>query len=181
MQIIYKTLTELKKYKNNPRKNEKAIDKVAASIKEFGFKNPIIIDKDNEIVCGHTRYEAANKLGMVEVPCIMADDLTAEQVKAFRIIDNKTNEYAEWDFDKLNLELSELDFDVSEFGFNVISDMQDINEDDEPRLNMGAILDVDGEKVIMTDDECGLIKEKLKEYISDNGVSFGFVRWLLNG
>ena len=76
MQIIYKKTSELKKYKNNPRKNELAVEKVAESIKEFGFRNPILIDKDNEIVCGHTRYDAAKKLGIKEVPCIIADDLT---------------------------------------------------------------------------------------------------------
>jgi DNA modification methylase len=117
MQIIYKKTSELKKYKNNPRKNELAVEKVAESIKEFGFRNPILIDKDNEIVCGHTRYDAAKKLGIKEVPCIMADDLTPDQIKAFRLVDNKTNEFAEWDDELLDLEIQDIEIDLSPFGF----------------------------------------------------------------
>lgn len=98
----------IKNYENNPRHNDNAVDAVAESIKQFGFKVPIIIDKDNIIVAGHTRLKAAKKLGLKTVPCIVADDLTPEQVKAFRLADNKTNELAEWDFAKLELELSEL-------------------------------------------------------------------------
>ena len=85
MQIINKQIKELKPYENNPRKNDKAVDAVAASIKQFGFKQPIVIDKGNVIVCGHTRYKAAQKLRLKEVPCIMADDLTDDQIKAFRL------------------------------------------------------------------------------------------------
>ena len=84
-------------YVNNPRNNKEAIDKVAASIKEFGFKVPIIIDKNNVIVTGHTRILAANKLGLNEVPCIVADDLTEAQIKAFRIADNRVSEFSEWE------------------------------------------------------------------------------------
>ena len=93
MQIINKTLTELTPYRNNPRKNDAAVDKVAASIAEFGFKVPVVIDKDGTIVAGHTRYKAAQKLGMPEIPCIVADDLTEEQIKAFRLADNKVGEF----------------------------------------------------------------------------------------
>ena len=96
MKIINKQIKELVPYQNNPRKNDKAVDAVAASIKQFGFKQPIVIDKDNVIVCGHTRYKAAQKLRLKEVPCIMADDLTDDQIKAFRRADNKTAELAEW-------------------------------------------------------------------------------------
>lgn len=120
MQIIEKRIEELIDYENNPRHNEAAIGKVAASIEAFGFKVPIVIDKDNVIIAGHTRRKAAERLGMQTVPCIIADDLTEEQVKAFRLADNKTSEFAEWDFEKLNEELAELrdiDFDMSEFGF----------------------------------------------------------------
>lgn len=93
--IVYKRLDELKPYENNPRRNDKAVDAVAASIEQFGFKVPIVIDNDNVIVAGHTRYKAAGKLNMDEVPCIVADDLTPEQIKAFRLADNKT---ASWMF-----------------------------------------------------------------------------------
>ena len=92
MKIIEKKVEELIPYVNNPRNNEAAVDFVAASIEEFGFKNPIIIDKDGVIVAGHTRHAAAKKLGLELVPCIMADDLTEQQIKAFRLADNKTAE-----------------------------------------------------------------------------------------
>jgi len=130
MQIINKPIGELKPYENNPRKNDKAVDAVAASIKQFGFKQPIVIDKDNVIVCGHTRYKAAQKLGLQEVPCIMADDLSDEQIRAFRLADNKTAELAEWDFSLLDFELENIDMDMSEFGFELEEDEFDYNVDD---------------------------------------------------
>lgn len=110
-------LSELIPYANNPRHNDEAVDKVAASIREFGFKVPIIVDKDNVIVAGHTRLKAAQKLGFEKVPVIRADDLTDEQVKAFRLVDNKTQELAGWDFSKLDEELCKLDFPMEQFGF----------------------------------------------------------------
>lgn len=104
-------------YENNPRINDFAVDKVAASIKEFGFKVPLIIDNNHIIIAGHTRLKAAIELGLNKVPVIKADDLTEEQVKAFRLADNKTAELAEWNFEKLEKELNDLDFDMSAFGF----------------------------------------------------------------
>ena len=117
MQIINVKIGDLKPYKRNPRKNENAVDAVAASIKEFGFKIPIVIDNNYEIVAGHTRLKAATKLGLETVPCIIADDLTPEQIKAFRLADNKTAELAEWDLDLLGLELDDIPLDMSLFGF----------------------------------------------------------------
>lgn len=102
MKVINYKLKDLKPYKNNPRKNDNAVDDVANGIKEFEFKVPIIIDKNYEIVAGHTRYKAAIKLGLKELPCIVADDLTEEQIKAFRLADNKVSEKSEWDFSMLN-------------------------------------------------------------------------------
>lgn len=96
MNIVQIKLSELKEYEKNPRRNEKAIDMVAESIKQFGFKNPIIVDKDNVIICGHTRKRAAEKLGLTDAPCIVATDLNEDQIKAFRLVDNRTNEIAEW-------------------------------------------------------------------------------------
>ncbi len=100
--------SDLIPYKNNPRKNENAIDKVATSISEYGFKQPIVIDKNNVIIVGHTRWKAALKMGLEEVPVLKAEDLTPAQAKAYRIADNKTNEFADWDWEGLNLELDEL-------------------------------------------------------------------------
>lgn len=119
MQIVEKKLKELIPYENNPRFNENAIEYVANSIKEFGFKVPVVIDKNNVIVCGHTRVKACERLGIKSVPCVVADDLTEEQIKAFRLADNKTAEIAEWDFEMLNFEIDELkNFDMERFGFN---------------------------------------------------------------
>ena len=117
MQIIERKISELKPYANNPRLNDGAVNAVAASIKEFGFKVPIIVDRDGEIIAGHTRLKAAQKLKMKTVPVIIADDLTPEQVKAFRLADNKVGELAGWDFEKLDLELEEIDLDMTQFGF----------------------------------------------------------------
>ena len=107
MKIINKKLEELKPYENNPRFNDDAVKYVANSIKEFGFKVPIIIDKDGVIVAGHTRYKASLELGLEEVPCIVADDLTPAQIKAFRIAENKTNDLASWNDDLLGEELKD--------------------------------------------------------------------------
>lgn len=115
MEVDTVPIAEIIPYEKNPRKNDRAVDIVAKSIKEFGFKVPIILDKDNVIVAGHTRLKAAQKLGIQELPVIWADDLTPEQIKAFRIMDNKSTEYAQWDFDLLKGELSEL----KELGFNL--------------------------------------------------------------
>ena len=137
MQIINLKLEDIHPYENNPRNNKNAIGPVAASIKEFGFKVPIVIDKNNIIVCGHTRYEAAKKLGLKEVPCIKADDLNDKQIKAFRLADNKVAEIAEWDFDLLNQELEGLTIDMEQFGF-VFEEEQEIVEDEVPDIPVEA-------------------------------------------
>lgn len=129
MQIAIKKLTELLDYANNPRKNETAVDKVTASIKEFGFRMPIVIDKDNVIVAGHTRAMAAARLKLTDVPCIVADDLTEEQVQAYRLADNKVAEYSEWDYVLLAEELAEIvNIDMTEFGFLADVDESEIDE-----------------------------------------------------
>ena len=134
--IIYKSLSDISPYEENPRNNSAAVDAVAASISEFGFKVPLIINADNVIVCGHTRYMAAQKLNMETVPCIQADDLTPEQVTAFRLADNKTAELSEWNPDLLIAELSKIeDIDMSLFGFDAAAaevEDGDIVEDDLP-------------------------------------------------
>lgn len=119
MEIIYKKLDEIKPYPNNPRRNDNAVDAVAASIREYGFKQPIVIDVNGEIVAGHTRLKAAKKLGLKEVPCILADDLTPEQVKAYRLADNKVAELATWDLETLDSELLDIEnINMSAFGFS---------------------------------------------------------------
>lgn len=122
MAIRMTPLSELKPYPNNPRDNRAAIEKIADSIRDFGFKQPVVIDVNNVIVAGHTRVEAAKRLGMKEVPCIVADDLTPEQVRAYRLVDNKTAEFSTWDEELLNIELADIqipDFDMADYGFDM--------------------------------------------------------------
>lgn len=162
MEIIFKKVNEITPYERNPRQNDDAVDAVANSIKEFGFKVPIIIDKDGVIAAGHTRLKAAKKLGMEQVPCIVADDLTPAQIKAFRLADNKTGELALWDFDLLSEELAELgNIDMTQFGFEdeaFPEDDPDVVEDDyeepeqlEPRTKPGQLFRL-GDHILMCGD-----------------------------
>ena len=123
-------LDRIKPYENNPRDNRDAIDKVAASIKEFGFQQPIVVDKNFVIIVGHTRYQAAHKLGLIEVPVLIADKLSDEQVRAYRLADNKTAEYSYWDWEKLENEFRALQtssIDLDSLGFDV--DFDELNAD----------------------------------------------------
>ena len=125
-------LTLLKEYENNPRQNDEAVDKVAESIKNFGFKVPIVVDKNLEIIAGHTRRKAALKLGIEEVPVIIADDLSDDQIKAFRLADNKVAEFSDWDIELLMSELEDIEMDMEDFGFEeFMADPLSIEEDDE--------------------------------------------------
>ena len=129
--IVMLPVSEVRPYEKNPRKNADAVKFVKASIEQFGFKVPIIIDSNRVVVCGHTRLLAAKSLGMSEVPCIMADDLTDDQIRAFRLADNKVGEFAEWDMDLLGDELDAIadacDIDMGDFGF----DLSDEDEESE--------------------------------------------------
>jgi site-specific DNA-methyltransferase (adenine-specific) len=161
VKIIEKKVEELIPYVNNPRNNEAAVDFVASSIKEFGFKNPIIIDKENVIVAGHTRLAAAKKLGLESVPCIMADDLSEQQIKAFRLADNKTAELATWDLEKLEIELEGIDdLEMTDFGFEELEDSGDVVEviEDEvpdvpekPKSKLGDIFKLGRHRLICGD------------------------------
>lgn len=124
--MFYKKTDELIPYVNNHRNNDQAVDAVASSIKNFGFKVPIVIDSKNEIINGHTRLKAAKKLGIEEVPVIVADDLTEDQIKAFRIADNKVAELADWDEELLLAELDMIEMDMGQFNI----DMSELDLDD---------------------------------------------------
>ena len=130
MEIQYLKLSAIRPYANNPRKNAKAVDKVVESFKKFGFHGPIIIDKNNEIICGHTRYKAAKKLKMETVPTIRLDNLSEDQVARFRILDNKVSEFSKWDDDVLQEELSDLipDFKMDTFGFKNLQPDEKMDE-----------------------------------------------------
>ncbi len=128
MNILTLPLSEVHPYEKNPRKNDNAVDAVAASIRQFGFLVPLVIDRAHIIVAGHTRYKAAQRLGMKTVPCVVADELTEDQIRAFRLADNKVGEMAQWDVDLLPLELADIAMDMSAFGFEAVSD-EDFSEE----------------------------------------------------
>ena len=154
VKIVDKPIEWLRPYEKNPRNNEQAVEAVANSIKEFGFKVPIVATIDGEIVNGHTRFKAAKFLKLKTVPVLIADDLTEEQIKAFRLADNKTGELAEWNVELLYGELDELDgFDMTLFGFEDIDfslddfeevekeegEEVDINQEEKPKVEYGDI------------------------------------------
>lgn len=167
--IIMMNTEKLKPYENNPRFNDKAVDAVAKSIENFGFKVPIVVDKYNVIVTGHTRLKAAQKLGLAQVPVIVADDLTPEKIKAFRLADNKVSELAEWDFSKLEAELADIsEIDMSQFNFDmkelskefdknkeVIEDDFDVdaelNNGEEPMVKRGQVWKLDNHYLMCGD------------------------------
>ena len=160
-------ITEIKPYENNPRKNDDAVDEVANSIKAFGFKNPIIVDKDMVIIAGHTRLKAALKLGLTMVPVIVASDLNEDQANALRLADNKTAEIAKWDKKKLEEELKQINWeilgiDMTDVGFDDIfaSEFQEVVDDDfdegqylsaEPYSHQGDIYLLDDNRVMCGD------------------------------
>ena len=117
MEIKELEVKTLKPYEKNPRYNENAVAAVAESIKKYGFKQPIVIDKDNVVVCGHTRLKAAEKLGLKQVPCVRADTLTEQQIRAYRLADNKVAELSGWDYELLEIEMAQLDIDTELFEF----------------------------------------------------------------
>lgn len=135
MEIINKAVGDLVPYENNPRINDHAVQYVRESIANFGFKVPIVIDRNNVIVCGHTRLKAAMELGMEEVPCTVADDLSDEQIKAFRLVDNKVGELASWDRVALQVELDKIDnICMADFGFPEVGEMDfDFEENQEKK------------------------------------------------
>lgn len=129
MEVLQRPIREITPYENNPRNNDSAVDAVAASIREFGWQQPIVVDKDGVIIAGHTRYKAARKLGLAEVPVVVADNLTEEQIKAYRLADNKSGELAEWDFAALEEELAAIsEIDMSVFGFDARISPEDFDD-----------------------------------------------------
>ena len=171
MQIEMIRVEDLQPYVNNPRKNDKAVKAVAESIKQFGFKVPITIDRNGVIVTGHTRLKAAIKLKMKEVPVIRLNDLNEEQVKAFRLVDNKVAEISEWDVEALIQELNEIDMDLEIFGFEKQKGINDVVEDDEfevelpktPKAKRGDIYKLGKHRLICGDSTDINVIEKLMD------------------
>jgi DNA modification methylase len=179
MQVVMKKVNNLIEYDNNPRHNEEAIEAVANSIKEFGFKVPIVLTSDNVIIAGHTRLKASVSLGLKEVPCIIADDLNEDQIKAFRLADNKTSEFATWDLSKLEDELANIDMDMLQFGFeeleellpdNATDDDFDITDEipEEPFSQPGDIYELGPHRVMCGDSTSqGDVDKLLDGYLVD--------------
>ena len=156
VQIEYLKLEELKEYANNPRDNNaKAIEAVATSITEFGFRSPILIDENNEIIAGHTRRLAAEKLGIAEVPTIRVEGLTEEQIIAYRIADNKTNELSNWDDTKLRAELEKIDaVPMDKFGVTLIEELEQMEKERKERYTRKVDIpqyEIQGDKPEMYD------------------------------
>ncbi len=129
LKIEYLPIGDIKPYENNPRKNDRAVEPLMESIKKFGFRVPIIIDVKNVIVTGHTRLKAAERLELEKVPCVRADDLTDEQIRAYRLADNKVGELAEWDYDSLDEELAKIvDIEMDALGFIINDESNFVND-----------------------------------------------------
>jgi site-specific DNA-methyltransferase (adenine-specific) len=157
IKVVYKPIDDIIPYENNPRKNDKAVDVVANSIKMFGFRNPIIIDKDNVIVAGHTRLKAAKKLGINRVPTVSADDLTPDEVKAFRLADNKVAEAAEWDFEILTAELGilETQFDMTDYGFSDYNPQDYFDDGESIGVQTADVDDYESKSKVIECPHCG--------------------------
>jgi ParB-like chromosome segregation protein Spo0J len=181
-------------YARNARKiPQSAIDKVAASLKEFGWRQPIVVDEEGVIVVGHTRLQAAQKLGLAEVPVHVAVGLTATQIKAYRLADNRVHEEAEWDKELLALEIEDLksdeNFDLTLTGFD-LGELGDLKKEDlldpsgdesDSDLEQFVSLKWEAKSVRLTDEEVGLLNEKYDKHLEFNGVGYGFVRALIGG
>lgn len=190
MEVIEKRLDEITPYENNPRHNADAVDKVAASLQEFGWQQPIVVDADGVIIAGHTRLKAAQKLGLETAPVVVAENLADEQAKAYRLADNKTAEFAGWDFDLLGSELLGIDnIDMTAFGFEqpkVALDPEEVEEgeaDDqaEPRTKRGDIFRLGDHRLMCgdstsTEDLDRLMNGELAKFVFTDppyGVSIG--------
>ena len=186
MEVRKMKIVDIIPYEKNPRINEEAADYVAKSIKEFGFRIPILIDQNNVIVSGHTRYKACLKLGIEEVPCILVDDLTEEQIKAFRLIDNKSSEKAKWDIDLLNDEVKDIldSLDMENFDFNInidnIPDDLDLEriEDDGDKERI-EYLKFDNKKIPLTEEELVELNRSYDTYVQEHKTNYGYIKYLL--
>ena len=184
MEVKMISINDIYPYENNPRKNDDAVDEVASSIKAFGFKNPIIVDKNMVIIAGHTRLKAAIKLGLTMVPVIIADDLTEDQANALRLADNKTAEIAKWDKKKLEEELKQINWellgiDMTDVGFDDIfaSEFQEVVDDDfdegqylsdEPYSKQGDVYLLDDNRVMCGDStDAEQVKTLMDEKLAD--------------
>lgn len=172
MEIVYRKVDELIEYEGNARRNDAGVSKVAESIKEFGFLNPITIDANNVIISGHTRLKAAKQLEMEEVPCIV-QDLSEEDAKLARIIDNKSHEYSTWDVGKLHKELSVIGTPFKTSFFTPNRDRKFFSEN--------KLLIFGNNEISITEEEYARLKAVYDAYIAENKTYLGFVMFLTGG
>lgn len=172
MEIVYKKIEDIREYENNARRNSKAVLKVAESIKDFGFLNPITLDKNNVVISGHTRLKAARLLKLEEVPCIVKD-LSEEEARLARIIDNKSHEYATWDIEKLHKELNNINLNYKTTFFTPNRDRKYFAEN--KFLIFGKC------ELPITEDEYNRLKNVYDKYIERNKTYLGFVMYLTGG
>ena len=170
MEIVYKKVNDIKEYEENARKNSSGVSKVAESIREFGFLQPIVLDKNNVILAGHTRLKAALKLGMEEVPCI-THNLSEDDARLARIIDNKSHEYATWDVEKLHKELNTINLDVKTTFFTPGKDRTYYK--DNKCIIFGKTL------IPITEDEYNRLKVIYERYLKEHSTYFGFINYLI--
>lgn len=172
LNIEYRNVSDLIPYKKNPRKNDSAVEVVAESIKTVGFVNPIVIDKNNEIIAGHTRLKAAKKLRMKQVPTIFAENMTEEQIKAYRLIDNKTSEFALWNNDLLSIELSEIEsIDMSVFNFDFEFEEEELKKEKKnlsPYKYCHVLISIPVEKIEQVAEVIKYCESKGYEYEQSN-------------
>lgn len=186
MEVKTVPINDIKPYDKNPRKNEDAVEPTANSIKEFGWQQPIVVDNKGVIIAGHTRYLAAKKLGMKEVPVVVASNLTPEQVKAYRLADNKTGELADWNDDLLIDGLKEIDdIDMSDFGFESINEPElpdDFFEDTSDDVDVSkdnSTLDWGTNSVSISSEDQSILDNKLQLFNKQEGIK-SFVQFLLS-
>lgn len=172
MEIVYKSVDSLVEYEGNARRNDAGVVKVAESIKEFGFLNPITVDANNVIISGHTRLKAAKQLGMTEVPCIV-QNLSEEDAKLARIIDNKSHEYSTWDVGKLHKELDNIGMDFKTTFFTPNRDRKFYKEN--------KMLIFGNTELSITEEEYARLKAVYDAYIDKNKTYLGFVLFLTGG
>ena len=171
MKVEIKSIDEVTPYENNPRNNDQAVDAVANSIKEFGWQQPIVVDKNMIIIVGHTRYKAAKKLGLTKIPVVVATNLSDEQAKAYRLADNKSGELADWNEDLLTDELGGIDdIDMSDFGFDNLEELEseDVQDDDfdeeppeEPKSKLGQVFQLGRHRLMCGDSTNAVDVQKL--------------------
>lgn len=172
MEVINKQVDELVEYEGNARRNDAAVAKIADSIQEFGFLNPITVDKNNVIISGHTRLKAAKQLGMVEVPCIVLD-MSEEDAKLARIVENKSHEYSTWDVGKLHQELDGIGMDFKTTFFTPNRDRKFFKEN--------KMLIFGNNELPITEEEYARLKALYDSYIEENKTYMGFVMFLTGG